>query len=360
MHRRLPARIAMAATLAAASIGACALAAAAMQGSVWSGSSGVERRGAGLAIEDSVSLAQVRTSGRYIRWKSHPDKCVDVWGDHAGAALQLWACNDYHGAAVKREAEFKWILPALNEAGPIVWAGNTSYCVNAPSGQKVQIWYCESAPVKHTRWKITTDGRIHLAYNFGKCLDIPNGEKIIVDGTKLQLFDCMDGNAEKEGNVMFDIYPQNCEWSPWSEWSACSRTSCQRYQARRNQKQAVNGGQVCVGPSTQHEDCSQAECRALARPLPTAATTTAATTAKPKARVLCSTQGKSWAPLDMEGDDGTWGQSKATCQRRCARNLDCRHFSFWARDGGCHLQDAAAVEKDDEDDVWSGPPTCTP
>jgi len=345
---------------------------------------------------------------------------MDVWGDHAGAMIQLWACNDFHGAGVRKESEFKWILPAEGVPGSIVWAGNTSYCLNAPTDTKLQIWYCDTAPVQHTRWKITADGRIHLAYHFGKCLDVPGGETSMEDGIKLQLWDCMEGDTAKEGNVLFDVYPQDCQWSLWSEWSACS-LSCgggMRYQARRYQQQAANGGQACVGAGTRAEECGTSKCPkgeeppassrgaggSAGQPLPhhhggfgsvpgeggfppptpppppasladpatggapapgnnaTAdsgggeAPGTSPAPSPPQDSTFCAEKGKSWEPASMENTDRTMEDSKQKCQARCVDTTDCAHFSFWP-DGGCHLQDGAAKAKDDGD-VWSGPPVC--
>lgn len=220
-------------------------------------------RGAGFAVEAVIALDDESPTERYIRWKEYPDKCLDVWGDRAGAMVQLWTCNDFEGAGVAKETEFKWILPAVDVQGMIRWAGNSSLCLNAPEGEKVQLWYCDMAPVTHTTWNITSDGRIHLAYNFAKCLDIPNGDKSIRNGIKLQLWDCMEeGDTEQASNVIFDVYPQDCEWSEWSSWSACS-APCgggSRYKARRFQKSAANGGKACVGPATRSDPCGDEPC----------------------------------------------------------------------------------------------------
>merc|ERR1711974_569455 len=66
----------------------------------------------------------------------------------------------------------------------------------------------------------------------------------------------------KEGNVLFDVYAQSCGWSAWSEWSACSVTcgGGEMYQARRFQKQAINGGRPCTGPGTRSSSCANETC----------------------------------------------------------------------------------------------------
>lgn len=344
-----------------------ALAAVAARGSWSSGARGEGGGAAGFAVEATVGLVE-KHSSLYVRWKEHPDKCMDVWGNHAGAQVQMWSCNDFHGAAVEKESDFKWILPPLGEPGPIVWAGNTSFCLNAPEGNQIQIWYCNTAPVQHTRWKITADGRIHLAYLFGKCLDIPNGEKALVDGVKLQLWDCMEGGGnEKEGNVLFDVYAQSCEWSEWSEWSACSVTcgGGERYQARRVQKQAINGGRPCTGPVTRSSPCADEQCTTSGTTTTITTTITTNGAAAPDEETAwvmvgkgeCDKQGWKWEPLNMDGQERTEEDEKLACQVRCAVVPFCAHFSYWDSDGGCHLQDAAAKTTMDLS-VASGPPVC--
>lgn len=71
----------------------------------------------------------------------------------------------------------------------------------------------------------------------------------------------------------------------------------------------------------------------------------------------CYQLGKRWEPLDMEGQGRSLEPSQVNCQVRCARTPRCRHFTFYP-DGGCHLQDAAAVERGDGDRTVSGEPHC--
>lgn len=157
-----------------------------------------------VAPPRSPAPAAPEEAPRFIRWRRHPHLCVDVWGDHAGAMVQLWTCADLEGAGVREEVELKWLLPPVTKPGQIRWAGNSSYCLNTPSDNRLQLWYCNTAPEKHTFWTVTPDGRIHLSYDFSKCLDIPNGEQHAANGIKLQLWDCMNNDPVKSGNVLFE------------------------------------------------------------------------------------------------------------------------------------------------------------
>merc|ERR1719491_574401 len=47
------------------------------------------------------------------------------------------------------------------------------------------------------------------------------------------------------------------------------------------------------------------------------------------------------------------------CQSKCRKTEGCVHFSWWGRDGGCHLQDGTALPKESGHDVLAGPTTCT-
>uniref|UniRef100_A0A1I8IRW6 Sema domain-containing protein n=1 Tax=Macrostomum lignano TaxID=282301 RepID=A0A1I8IRW6_9PLAT len=58
--------------------------------------------------------------------------------------------------------------------------------------------------------------------------------------------------------------PVNGTWSPWSEWSSCSRL-CGGGQSKRVRfcREPVNGGLPCVGDSKEWRDCNTAPCLAV-------------------------------------------------------------------------------------------------
>jgi hypothetical protein len=47
-------------------------------------------------------------------------------------------------------------------------------------------------------------------------------------------------------------------------------------------------------------------------------------------------------PKDMEGQRRSEEKTVEDCRKRCCNVEACAHFSWWERDGGCHLQDADA------------------
>jgi hypothetical protein len=74
-------------------------------------------------------------------------------------------------------------------------------------------------------------------------------------------------------------------------------------------------------------------------------------------KVQCTENGYKYTPLNMKGQGRTREPTFADCQRRCARTPGCAHFSHWASNGGCHLQDSDASPTQ-ERGATSGPPYC--
>ena len=62
--------------------------------------------------------------------------------------------------------------------------------------------------------------------------------------------------------IKFHIYPVNCEWSSYGNWSECSVT-CGNGQKRSNRtilKPALHGGIDCEGNSSKVEKCISEAC----------------------------------------------------------------------------------------------------
>mmetsp|Transcript_41219 Transcript_41219/g.103499 ORF Transcript_41219/g.103499 Transcript_41219/m.103499 type:complete len:698 (+) Transcript_41219:47-2140(+) len=235
----------------------------------------------GNSSADASSSAAEGSVASFIRWQGAPKQCVDVWGDHAGAVLQLWDCEDLKGADANSEHELKFLIPEDENRGFIRWASNPELCLNAPGDHEVQLWYCDTAPAAHTVWRVRGDGRIHLAEHPDKCLIVPGG--VSKNGHKLKLWDCMRHSGPKHqmhakflvGDAAADAKttsrttttqttthppPESCAWSEWSEWSSCD-TTCHRYQDRRIARRAAKGGKDCEGYSTRFEPCGPGLCR---------------------------------------------------------------------------------------------------
>jgi len=71
----------------------------------------------------------------------------------------------------------------------------------------------------------------------------------------------------------------------------------------------------------------------------------------------CFTMDTIYSPLDMPGQASTLAASAEACQARCATIKDCAHFSYFAVDRMCHLQNSSAVAKVIPSGQ-SGPPNC--
>lgn len=263
-------------------------------------------------VAGGVDLTQAQEARAFILpWPAErPVKCVDVAGDSAGAYLQLWDCNDFHGAGALTDQDFKFVLPDLNVDGPIMWAINTALCLNTPGDDQLQLWYCDTAPAEHTRWRITEDGRIRLASQPTKCVTNPLG--IPKNGHKLKLQDCADGAPISDQiNVLFALptsttttvstttitvsstttssstssthtitttssntttsstgtsstsststSPRPCLWNDWSTWSRCDET-CHKYSDRHIKVKGQPFGTGCDFEATRYVKCTGDLC----------------------------------------------------------------------------------------------------
>jgi len=62
--------------------------------------------------------------------------------------------------------------------------------------------------------------------------------------------------------IRIDTHPCPCVWSPWVQWSACT-TTCERglrFRERQIEKDAINNGTECRGPSEEDEVCNADVC----------------------------------------------------------------------------------------------------
>mmetsp|Transcript_612 Transcript_612/g.846 ORF Transcript_612/g.846 Transcript_612/m.846 type:complete len:326 (+) Transcript_612:77-1054(+) len=225
--------------------------------------------GVGAELGNVVRLNEGKPS--LIKWQANLDLCLDVWGDKAGAMLQLFHCEDFAGEHVKSESELKWLVPEVGKEGYIQWAANTSLCLDAPEHGEIQLWYCATSPREHIIWKIDETGRIHLVHSENKCLDIKKTSALKqgainrLDGDKIDLVDCVEATSSHDIPTQhFATGPEDCKWSEWSEWSVCS-VSCgggQRFQSRSHQIPAAMGGKECEGDNFRpsEDSCNTDPC----------------------------------------------------------------------------------------------------
>mmetsp|Transcript_103570 Transcript_103570/g.263043 ORF Transcript_103570/g.263043 Transcript_103570/m.263043 type:complete len:366 (+) Transcript_103570:77-1174(+) len=218
----------------------------------------------------------------HLRLRAAPEMCADVWGDHAGAVIQMWNCSDYEGADVNSSAYFEFYIPDKKGNGTLQWKSNPELCLDAPEmGDEVQLWYCDTAASASITWQVLEDGQIQLAERPGRCLDVP-GEGAPENGQRLRMSDCPSAGMSdqqkahmlwwltelpagkqakkqeaREEQAQDDLTA--CLWSDWSKWSDCDET-CHRYADRTINRRALPGGKSCIGGSTRFEPCGPGSC----------------------------------------------------------------------------------------------------
>jgi len=65
-----------------------------------------------------------------------------------------------------------------------------------------------------------------------------------------------------------------------------------------------------------------------------------------------------YMPLDMDGQPMNTEETVAACQARCAKVAGCKHFSFYAMLGHCHIADATSMRSGMQAGFISGPAVC--
>lgn len=279
-------------------------------------------------LHNAVELDGTEGSPTYIQMETNVPGihlCWDIWGPlKAGAQLQLWTCKDLSSRKHKKLTDFHWLMPPLGATGLITPASNKSLCLDAPNAGNtlVQLWYCATSPSNHIRWTVGVDGRIHLADDKTKCVDVDPLKRgqTSFDGHHLVLTDCGQGSEEDdrvdtqkfvmqfvdaaeleqvsaapgkdleegsdaEANADHDDHDDHdedakvsCKWGDWSHWSVCS-ASCgggRRFASRRHKVEAEPGGKACEGPSSRSSEhpCNSDACPEKEETFATTTTTT--------------------------------------------------------------------------------------
>jgi len=206
-----------------------------------------EEQDAANAVQASVRIA----------WAKQPQKCLQVEriDMRGGQRLQLRQCGLDSDS---------FLVPKGRGTGPIRWAQHPSLCFDAPGGSQLQLWNCSRASNQHKLFNFD-DGEefvIRSKAHPGMCLDVPNGRA--EDSTFLQLWHCGEPGSSRLANMQFMVatIPTDCEWGPWSEWSACTKTCSIGTQSRTRQVMAWQafGGRPCAGSSVQPQLCGEGEC----------------------------------------------------------------------------------------------------
>lgn len=242
-----------------------------------------------------------------IRWAKHPTKCLDVGGTSSGARLQIWSCNEQY------PQNQHFIVPPDGTNGEIRWATRPKLCLDTPGRGELQMWTCTETPREHRTWTISPDGkgRIHLAADPSKCVDIP--DDIQDNGWKTQIWDCDD--ASKRGrakDIAFITHPVDCTWGAWSPWSACPVTcgGGSHIRSRTVVQKATNGGKTCGDAGMETGSCGVQQCRGHAeKGMKSGGVSNATTSLNPSYNYITTSQPKVVEPLVRKG-----GSSRANQQ----------------------------------------------
>lgn len=118
-----------------------------------------------------------------ITWSAHPNKCLVIDKVRNGANVQLWEC-------MLAQSYNRFITPANGDTGPIVFAGDTRYCLDVDNSAltagalktkvgKLGIWECTSEREDSQQWIYNMSGRglIQLVSDPALCLVIPGSDE---------------------------------------------------------------------------------------------------------------------------------------------------------------------------------------
>jgi len=102
--------------------------------------------------------------------------------------------------------------------GPIRWAAFPEYCLDAPSGNELQLWNCSTAPSRNTDFHIEEVGVggfvIRKVAEPDKCIDIPN-----IDSSTwicAMMWQC-SGTKDKNQHFYISTCGGSCRWDQWKE-----------------------------------------------------------------------------------------------------------------------------------------------
>ncbi|KAJ6517463.1 ricin B lectin domain-containing protein [Mycena vitilis] len=122
--------------------------------------------------------------------------CIAVESNTDGAPVVIHNCNEDNGD----NAVYNWNVSFFDRqnAGPQAIQVHGDKCIDVTGGvnadgTKLQIWTCVEGS-KNQQWTSVTDGTFQWS-GTNKCIDLTGGA--ITDGTQLQIWTCTDGSNQK-------------------------------------------------------------------------------------------------------------------------------------------------------------------
>lgn len=159
----------------------------------------------------------INTTDGTIRWNKDTTKCLDLTGGSItdGTPVQIWTCfagdNNQQWSAFPLGTPIAVVPGGFSRFGRPIPAIHEDGCLTAGdnvNGADVVFEVCSGTVLQN--WTLTAGSSISGPGPVGqlkigpdnKCLDVTNGNT--TDGTKLQMWDCVDGNTNQLWTVNGD------------------------------------------------------------------------------------------------------------------------------------------------------------
>jgi hypothetical protein len=166
-----------------------------------------------LAKQPSQELSQLA----FVTWAAHPTKCLHVLNGvaHNGNAVHLRDCDD--------DEDLMFLLPQDGHTGQIRWAPNPEFCLNSFASGALLGKCDEVANQEHLQYSMPAkgSGRIHLAASPDHCFSIPEDNANSITGEW-----AAGGPCEPKEVAWVVVYPVDCEYGDWGDFSLCSAATC--------------------------------------------------------------------------------------------------------------------------------------
>ncbi|CAK0847702.1 unnamed protein product [Prorocentrum cordatum] len=158
-----------------------------------------------LSVDPTVEERTV-----WIKSDEHQKMCLSVAGGENKNAVpaQIGFCDS-------KETSMQFLVPKSGD-GYIKWASHPEKCLHS-SGGEFMWWDCDAKKEDHQVFKIPggSAGKVQLVSS-SDCMAVPTGGG---DTTGfLEMGDCEPVNA----NFIVEDVPGICTYSEWSDWSECT------------------------------------------------------------------------------------------------------------------------------------------